>query len=228
VAAVTSVVVPHGSTLRELCQTIDETLTEFIGMRDIAQQPDARAFGGYVEAAVLASWPDLCVVWCVAPLAHPGRRTIYDASFKAGDLVVGVDFRTKDLAKGRYSDGGICAVGNLLRWMVKERSTLLVTEFGYTIDDEIAAFAYVATAPIHALPSETYRIENLGTGQLRLNASVRDILPTVAWDRTAEEFFEAFSGLCLTHYDRVRVGAAVRLAAVEDFVASGYTRISLK
>src|SRR5688500_584769 len=131
-----------------LCGRIDESLATLVEKRDFPEQADARAFGGYVEHAVLVEWTDLCRDWKVVPRTHPGRRTIYDASFEVDDSLVGVDFRTKDLADDRYSDGGLCAVGNLLRFMVRERATLLITEFGYAIQDGIATFEYVQSAPV--------------------------------------------------------------------------------
>lgn len=214
--------------LSDLCKRMDDGLTMLVQERDFIEQPDARAFGGYVEAAALASWADLCDSWDVSPRDHPGRRTIYDASFEREGGVIGVDFRTKDLAGDRYSDGGICAVGNLLRWMVRDNATLLITEFGYAIEDGLAAFSYVATAPIHALPLDTYRIENLGTGQLRLNRTIADSMEDVEWERSTAAFFDAFAVLCVSHYERVRARAEERIAAIDAFVASGFAEIALK
>ena len=181
-----------------------------------------------MEAAALGAWTDLCAGWRVTPRENPGRRTIYDASFVRNDIVFGVDFRTKDLASNRYSDGGICAVGNLLRWMVTHRSTLLITEFGYTIENGLAEFAHVATAPVHAFPAAAYRIENLGTGQLRLNASVHESMGDIEWDRTPAEFFDAFARLSIAHYERVQARAAQRIEAIEAFLASGFAEIQIK
>ena len=209
------------------CAGIDTTLAEFVRDGDYPEQPDARAFGGFVEKAVLDAWSEFCDRWDVSPRDHPGRRTIYDASFVEDGCVVGVDFRTKDLADDRYSDGGVCAVANLLRWMVRERGILIIAEFGYTIVDGVAEFSYVASAPVHALPLETYRIENLGTGQLRLNQTIKQSLPDIQWKRTPEEFFASFAPTCIAHYETVRERAASRIEAVEAFIESGFTSITL-
>jgi hypothetical protein len=213
---------------RVLCQQIDSSLARLVHEREFPEQPDARAFGAYVEQAALGEWGELCSEWSVEPRDHPGRRTIYDASFVAEGVVIGVDFRTKDLADNRYSDGGICAVGNLLRFMVRESATLVITEFGYAIEDGVATFDYVVSAPIHALPIATYRIENLGTGQLRLNDSIHDCASAIAWERSTEEFFAEFAPLCIKHYGRVKERADLRIKSVEDFIASEFKAIALR
>ena len=213
--------------LKKILAEIDSSLTMLVVESDVREQPDARAFGAAVEAAVLRRWPDLCATWGVTPLRDAGRRTIYDAGFVDGGRQVGVDFRTKDLAEGRYSDGGICAVANLLRWMVRNDAILVVTEFGYMIERGAARFAYVASAPIHSLPLDVYRIANLGTGQVRIGRSIHASLEEIDWDRSPAEFFAAFAPVCIEHYERVRTDAAVRIAAIEAFVESEFTAISL-
>lgn len=214
--------------MKDRCAAIDKALEELVSDGDYPEQPDARSFGGFVERAVLDAWGDLCAEWNVTPCDHPGRRTIYDASFVDDGAVVGVDFRTKDLADDRYSDGGVCAVANLLRWMVRDKAILVISEFGYTIADGVAAFSYVASAPAHTLPLETYRIENLGTGQIRLNQTIRESLPDVDWSRSPEEFFSDFAPMCIAHYATVCERASSRIAAVEAFIASEYSSIALK
>jgi hypothetical protein len=112
--------------------------------------------------------------------------------------------------------------------MVTDRATLLITELGYTIERGVAVFTHVATAPIHAFPIEAYRIENLGTGQLRLNASVHACMADIAWERTFVEFFGAFAQLSISHYERVQERAAQRIEAIEAFLASDFAEIRLK
>jgi hypothetical protein len=211
-----------------LVTELDGALGQLFHGRIFPEQPDSRAFGAAIEDAAVREWPALCHGIGVDPLPRPGRRTIYDAAFVANGALVGVDFRTKDLERGRYSDGGICAVGNLLRWMVRDHGTLLVAEVGYRIKDAVADIRYVATAPIHVLPKESYRIENLGTGQLRLNASIADAVGGAVWSRTHEEFFELFAGSCIDHYERVAAVAIGRAAAITSFVECGYAEISLR
>jgi hypothetical protein len=217
-----------GAALKDLCARVDAAFGELVGAREFPEQADARAFGGFVEQVVLRTWPELCRGWKVDCLGLPGRRTIYDAAFVTGDGIVGIDIRTKDLARERYSDGGVCAVGNLLRRMVKEKATLVISEFGYTIDDGVASFEYVASAPIHVLPLDVYRIENLGTGQIRLDRSVGDSLGAAEWDRSPEAFFTEFASLCVAHYRRVQERAALRIEAIDAFVESGFSEVALK
>jgi hypothetical protein len=81
---------------------------------------------------------------------------------------------------------------------------------------------------VHALPGDTYRIENLGIGQLRFNASILECGDRIAWDRTIPDFFADFAPLCIEHYRRVKERADRRIEAMEAFVESGYDRITLK
>lgn len=104
---------------------LDTALGRLLRERTFPEQPDSRAFGASIEDAVVPAWPEVCAAIGVDPLPRPGRRTIYDAALLMDGTLVGVDIRTKDLASGRYSDGGVCAVGNLLRWMVRERARCL-------------------------------------------------------------------------------------------------------
>jgi hypothetical protein len=213
--------------LKEIAAAIDGSLMTLVTRAAVPEQPDARAFGAAVEKAVLSQWVELCRAWGVTALPTPGKRTIYDAGFVCDSGPVGVDFRTKDLCEGRYSDGGICAVANLLRWMVRDGATLLVTEFGYTVENGFANFAYVASALLHTLPFDVYRLANLGTGQLRLARSIRESLPEAARDRPPAEFFAFFSSLCVGHYERVRDDAIARIRAIEGFADSGFSSIAL-
>jgi hypothetical protein len=103
-----------------------------------------------------------------------------------------------------------------------------VTEVGYRIEDAVADIRYVATAPVHVLPHESYRIENLGTGQLRLNASIVGAAGGADWSGAHEEFFELFSRSCIDHYARVVDVASQRAAAIAAFVDCGYAEISLR
>ena len=61
----------------------------------------------------------------------PGRRTIYDFGLLAEGQTIGIDVKTKDLDSKSYSDGGICAVGNLLKCLSNDNGQFLITEFGH-------------------------------------------------------------------------------------------------
>jgi hypothetical protein len=77
-------------------------------------------------------------------------------------------------------------------------------------------------------PASPTGSENLGTGQLRLNASIVDAAGGADWSRTHEEFFELFSRSCIDHYARVVDVASQRAAAIAAFVDCGYAEISLR
>jgi hypothetical protein len=83
----------------------------------------------------------------------------------------------------------------------------------------------LTTAPIHALPIDMLRIENLGTGQVRLERSLHDA--ELSWDRAPKDFFALFAPLCLAHYRRVARVAQRRAKAIETFIESGYRSLSL-
>ena len=214
-------------TPRPLCIQIDNSFRNLITETIVGEQPDSRAFGAYVEKMVKDRWIELCQSWDKSPNPHPGRRTIYDVSFTDKGHLVGIDIKSKDLDESRYSNGGICAVSNLLKLLVREKGLLVLSEFGYTISGGKVDFSYVASIPIHCLPEKIYRIENLGTGQVRLNYTLQEALPDVNWNRTRIEFFESFAKLCIDHYNRVSKVALKRRKAIEDFIKSGYTTIRL-
>jgi hypothetical protein len=213
--------------LRALCGKVNNSFSHLIQQRVVVEQPDSRAFGAYVEKRIKDEWKSLCLEWGTIYRPHPGRRTIYDVSFEFRDQVVGLDIKSKDLDSTRYSDGGICAISNLLRFLVRENSTFLLSEFGYKIDTGDVSFAYVKTAPFQCLPFDIYRIENLGTGQIRLNYTIEEAWNKIEWDRTNEEFFKHFSQLCLAHYQRVAGDAKKRYKAIEAFIKSGFTEVKL-
>jgi len=212
---------------RQLCEQVDDSFHKLITEIIVREQPDSRAFGAYVEKMVKDRWIELCKTWGKAPNPHPGRRTIYDVSFTDKGHLVGIDIKSKDLDETRYSNGGICAVSNLLRFIVKEEGLLILSEFGYTISGAKVNFDYVASIPFHCLPEKIYRIENLGTGQLRLNYTLKEALPDVNWSRSRIEFCELFAKLCIGHYDKVSKVTRERRKAIEEFVESGYKKIKL-
>ncbi|MGW2295146.1 hypothetical protein [Streptomyces violaceorubidus] len=210
-----------GTAARQWSTTLDRSFLAVIEAHGLEEQPDARAFGAHVEKAVTDRWEDLCATWGADALPRPGRRSIYDAGFSTAGEVVGVDFKSKDLADGRYSDGGVCSVGNLLRFY-ESGATFCITEVGYTLTGRTATFSYVRTAPFHALPAPLYRIENLGTGQVRLNATLQSCWGEIEWDRSLPGFLDLFLGLAEEHYDRVARAAEARATTLARYRASGY------
>lgn len=142
-------------------------------------------------------------------------------------MVYGVDLKTKDLDKNRYSDGGVCAVGNLLKFMANDNGVFLIAEFGHTLsvpDSGIRDLEYIHVAPFHCLPASAYRIENLGTGQVRLNYSINQVWDEIEWDRTPKAFFDIFTELAITHYERVGRDAAKRKQSMIEFRKAGYAK----
>jgi len=85
----------------------------------MAEREDSRAFGAMIERRITDNWVRICNDLGYDALDRPGRRTIFDFAFRKNDRIVGIDVKTKDLDSTRYSDGGICAVGNLLKGGLK-------------------------------------------------------------------------------------------------------------
>jgi hypothetical protein len=103
--------------LRDISQKIESELTTlFAELRSgIAAREDSRAFGAMIEHRIIVNWKGICSRSGFVPVDLPGRRTIFDLGFKIEGRIVGIDVKTKDLDSTKYSDGGICAVGNLLQ-----------------------------------------------------------------------------------------------------------------
>ena len=162
-------------------------------------------------------------------MPNPGRRTIYDFASRHKGVFYGFDVKTKDLDSIRYSDGGVCAVGNLLKFLANDRAVLVVVEFGHNkaVEDKtLRDLEYIKVAPFHLLPSGTFRIENLGTGQVRLNYSINQIFEEIDWERSLDGFFDIFVDLAIKHYERVGRVAQTRIDALVKFRAGGYKSFS--
>ncbi len=213
--------------MKSVCANINSSFNHLLGERVMAEQPDSRAFGAYVEKLIKDEWESLCLQWGTSPRPHPGRRTIYDVSFESGSQIIGIDIKSKDLDTTRYSDGGICSISNLLRFLVRQKGAFLLSEFGYKISRGDVSFEYVKTAPLQCLPLDIYRIENLGTGQVRLNETIEQAWNRIEWDRTEKNFLKHFSVLCLDHYRKVAGVANKRYRKIETFIDSGFTEINL-
>ncbi len=198
----------------------------FIDLRSgISSREDSRAFGAMIEKKIADNWKNICENTNSEYVENPGRRTIYDFASLYNGTFYGFDIKTKDLDKTKYSDGGVCAVGNLLKFLANDRATFVVIEFGHNKaieDKDLRDLEYIKTAPFHLLPANSYRIENLGTGQVRLNYSINQIFEEIEWDRTLEDFFDIFVDLAISHYERVGRDAQKRIDAMQRFRQCGF------
>jgi len=191
----------------------------------MSAREDSRAFGAMVEKRITDSWTATCNELGFETVNIPGRRTIFDFACKIDDVLFGFDVKTKDLDKTRYSDGGVCAVGNLLKYMANDKGVFMIVEFGHNqagADNDSRDIEYIRVAPFHTLPHDTYRIENLGTGQVRLNYTINQVWDEIEWDRSFHNFFDIFSELSLTHYKRVKADADKRIKSIEKFKENNY------
>lgn len=119
--------------LRNISQKLEAELsTLFEELRSgIAAREDSRAFGAMIEHRIKQNWDDICARCGCTPEDLPGRRTIFDFGFKIQKTIVEIDVKTKDLDTAKYSDGGICAVGNLLKFLANDRGQFIIAEFGH-------------------------------------------------------------------------------------------------
>ncbi|HOE11722.1 MAG TPA: hypothetical protein PLQ35_07045 [bacterium] len=203
----------------ELCALFEEVRS------GLASREDSRAFGAMIEKRIAKNWIEICEKLGYSPLPRPGRRTIFDFAFILENTTVGVDVKTKDLDSTRYSDGGICAVGNLLKYLANDKAVFLIAEFGHNKSSEKSALRdieYIRVAPFTLLPSNAYRIENLGTGQVRLNYTINQVWDEIEWNRDMKGFYDRFTELAILHYQRVGRDAQRRLEAIRAFRENGY------
>ena len=69
---------------------------------------------------------------------------------------------------------------------------------------------------------DAYRIENLGTGQVRLNYTINQVWDEIDWDRNMKAFYDHFTELAILHYHRVGRDALKRIDAINKFRENGY------
>lgn len=191
----------------------------------ISEREDSRAFGAMIEKRITDNWEVICNELGFIPKDNPGRRTIFDFACEINNLLLGFDVKTKDLDSTSYSDGGVCAVGNLLKFLANDKGVFMIVEFGHgqsTTKNSSRDIEYIRVAPFHCLPLNTYRIENLGTGQVRLNYTLNQVWDEIDWTRTNNDFFNIFCDLAVTHYKRVKADAEKRIKSIEDFREGGY------
>ncbi|MCC5874593.1 MAG: hypothetical protein JJU11_00095 [Candidatus Sumerlaeia bacterium] len=190
---------------------------------------DSRAFGAMIEKRIADNWVSICDNLGVELLELPGRKTIFVFACRVGGKIIGLDIKTKDLDSSRYSDGAISAVGNLLKFLVNDGGDFLIAEFGHNKSTESNRrdLEYIRVCPFVLLPRDAYRIENLGTGQVRLNHSVDQVWDQIEWDRDINGFYELFTELAIKHYERVGNDAERRKQAIIAFRESKYTGFKL-
>jgi len=219
------------ASLKTVCGKIEEQLERlFADLRSgVTAREDSRAFGAMIERQISDNWKNICNKVGAEPVTAPGRRTIYDFAFQFDGVFFGFDVKTKDLDSTSYSDGGMCAVGNLLKFLANDRGIFTVVEFGHNravAGKDLRDLEYIRVAPFHLLPENAYRIENLGTGQVRLNYTINQVLEEIDWDRPLENFFSIFTNLAISHYERVGRDAVKRADAMRKFIKSGYQSFS--
>ncbi|MEW6773793.1 MAG: hypothetical protein AB1304_07325 [Bacteroidota bacterium] len=191
----------------------------------ISEREDSRAFGAMIEKKIKDNWKNICEELNYEFIEIPGRRTIYDFACKIEGTLFGFDIKTKDLDSNRYSDGGVCAVGNLLKFMANDKGVFMIVEFGHTQASgkkNIRDIEYIKIAPFHTLPENCYRIENLGTGQVRLNYTINQVWEELEWKRSYHQFFDIFTNLTIIHYTRVKRDAERRIKSIEEFRKNNY------
>ncbi|WP_448519756.1 hypothetical protein [Rhodoflexus sp.] len=211
----------------EISEAIEvEIATLFQELRSgISAREDSRAFGAMIEKRITENWEIICKNLGHEAIAIPGRRTIFDFACNIQDKLFGFDVKTKDLDSTRYSDGGVCAVGNLLKFLANDNGVFMIVEFGHeksSIKNSGRDIEYIRVAPFHCLPENTYRIENLGTGQVRLNYTINQVWDEIDWQRSYSDFFNIFCNLAVTHYKRVKADAEKRIQSIEQFKNGGY------
>jgi len=214
-------------TLKNQCHDLQRAIEGFFEdlLVGVTAREDSRAFGAMVEKQITSNWESICKELKVEPLEIPGRRTIFDCAFSDGGFIYGLDVKTKDLDATSYSDGGICAVGNLLKFLANDNGVFLIVEVGHKKSQtkkDSRDIEYIRVAPFSCLPERSFRIENLGTGQVRLNDSVSEVFDEINWNRSNNEFFDIFTELTKTHYLRVIKDANTRIESIDTFKKNGY------
>ena len=191
----------------------------------ISAREDSRAFGAMIEKKITDNWKIICNNLGYEAIDIPGRMTIFDFACRINDNIFGFDVKTKDLDSAKYSDGGVCAVGNLLKFLANDNGVFVIVEFGHnksTLKNNSRDIEYIKISPFHILPADTYRIENLGTGQVRLNYTLNQVWDEIIWDRSYASFYNIFCELAITHYRRVKADAEKRIQSIEVFKKNGY------
>ncbi|MCY4332230.1 MAG: hypothetical protein OXC96_06980 [Cyanobacteria bacterium MAG CAR1_bin_15] len=214
-------------TTRQFVDSLHVELTNLFSdaQSDISAREDSRAFGALIEQKIATHWESICMKMEGESVPRPGRRTIYDFGVLYNRKLFGVDVKTKDLDSERYSDGGVCSVDNLLKFLVNNNAVFIVVEVGHnksSLKSQLRDLSYIKVAPFHLLPKDAYRIENLGTGQVRLNYDISQIYDKIEWNRNLEEFLDIFVEIAISHYENVSQKSQERINKMRRFQNEGY------
>ncbi len=190
---------------------------------------DSRAFGGQAEKLIVDRWEAICAAENWVAVARPGRRTLYDLACRVGSTFYGVDVKTADADEAKYSDGGVCSVENLLRFLAgkdaTKTGTLIVLELTHEAISgrtDVRKVSSIIAAPLHCLPTADLRIENLGTGQVRLDRRIAEVVAEIEWDRSLGAFLKEFVAKAQSHYETVAAVATRRRDHLAAFAARAY------
>jgi hypothetical protein len=213
---------------KRVCEHFEREITALFDdlQSGISAREDSRAFGAMIEKRITEHWETICITLKAEFVQLPGRRTIFDFACRRDTILFGFDVKTKDLDSTRYSDGGVCAIGNLLKFLANDNGVFMIVEFGHTQSTgkhNGRDLEYIRVAPFHLLPENCYRIENLGTGQVRLNYTLNQVWEEIEWNRSITRFYDMFTALAIMHYERVSRDAHKRIKSLQDFKANGYT-----
>ena len=115
----------------------------------------------------------------------------------------------------------------MLKFLANDRGQFIIAEFGHnqsSATSDARDLEYIRVAPFTALPVNAYRIENLGTGQVRLNYTINQVWEEIEWDRDMTKFYDYFTDLAIKHYQRVGRDALKRAESIEAFRKNGYAK----
>lgn len=119
---------------------------------------------------------------------------------------------------------------DLLKFLANDKGVFLIAEFGHNKSFERSDkrdLVYIRVAPFIMLPQNSYRIENLGTGQIRPNYTLNQAWDEIDWSRDSKEFYDMFVDLSIQHYKRVSRDAAERIEALKRFRKNGHFTFTL-
>ncbi len=197
----------------------------------ISEREDSRAFGALIEKRITQNWKNICEKLGYQAIDIPGRRAIFDFACEIENKLFGFDVKTKDLDSKKYSDGGVCAVSNLLKFLANDKGVFLIVEFCHEKSkkqNNSRDIKHIHVVPFHCLPESIYRIENLGTGQVRLNDTIHQVWNEINWNRSYEDFFNIFCDLAIKHYERVKEKAEERIKSIKEFKNGDYQNFQFK
>ena len=210
----------------DLYQKLSKIIFNIIKNLAIERRPDSRAIGAEIEDIIKNNWSKIINQSDgEKPEFYLDRvRTIYDMSFEYKNQFYGIDVKSVDVNRG-FTSGGVCAVKNLLDFIVNRKWIFLVCEVGYSAQDKKIKIEYVKVVLFHFIPISNLHIENLGTGQIQFKESLQKLAIKPV---KLENFYKQFSTLALSHYKKVQITAKKRLETVKDFIASGYKVFRMK